>query len=75
MLKLEEHYIYYLLSFKSFGIFIIYITFAGFPMTISLLSAQLEQYKEDVVRNQNRWDFYIKTLIDRKISDAIGYIR
>jgi hypothetical protein len=39
--------------------------FLGFPLTISLIGAQLEAHKEETINNMDRWTFYLEELSDR----------
>lgn len=39
-----------------------YLIFLGFPLTISLIGAQLESHKEETVNSTDRWNFYLEEL-------------
>lgn len=41
------------------------INLLGFPLTISLIGAQLETHKEDSINNIDRWKFYLEELSDK----------
>lgn len=42
-----------------------YIICLGFPLTISLIGAQLETHKEETINNVDRWTFYLEELSDK----------
>lgn len=46
-----------------FDIFTLFIL--GFPLTISLIGAQLETHKEEVINSIDRWKFYLEKLSDK----------
>lgn len=50
------HYNYYLIQ----------IFFLGFPLTISLIGAQLETHKEETINSTDRWTFYLDQLSDKR---------
>ncbi|VVC32819.1 Hypothetical protein CINCED_3A002930 [Cinara cedri] len=37
----------------------------GFPLTISLIGAQLETHQEETINNKDRWTFYLEELTDK----------
>ncbi|XP_060875475.1 apoptotic protease-activating factor 1-like [Metopolophium dirhodum] len=46
----------------------------GFPLTISLIAAQLEVHREETINNTDRWEFYLNELSD-KTSEPFKYTR
>jgi len=43
-------------------VYLIQLICLGFPLTISLLGAQLEMHKEDTLSNSDRWNFYLEAM-------------
>lgn len=46
-------------------VYLIQLICLGFPLTISLLGAQLEMHKEDTISNTDRWNFYLEAMSDK----------
>lgn len=45
--------------------YLIYLIYLGFPLTISLIGAQLEMHREETINNTDRWKFYVEALSDK----------
>lgn len=57
--------ILYQFMFLLVFVYSIQLICLGFPLTISLIGAQLEMHQEDTLSNADRWMFYLDALSDK----------